>query len=61
LSLKMMENDTRLLCRIRTMLTRFLKVVRQLYILHWLKCTERKLEKKGLVQKYDDKIAEYVD
>jgi hypothetical protein len=29
--------------------------------LHRLKCTERKLEKTGLVQKYDDKIAEYVD
>jgi hypothetical protein len=29
--------------------------------LHWLKCTERKLEKKGLVQKYDGKIAENVD
>jgi hypothetical protein len=28
LSLKMMEKDTRLLCRIRTMLTRFLKFVR---------------------------------
>jgi hypothetical protein len=29
--------------------------------LHRLKCTERKIKKTGLVQKYDDKIAEYVD
>jgi hypothetical protein len=29
--------------------------------LHRLNCTERKLEKTGLVQKYDEKIAEYVD
>jgi hypothetical protein len=29
--------------------------------LHRLKCTERKLEKTGLVQKYDDKIVECVN
>jgi hypothetical protein len=29
--------------------------------LHRLKCIERKLEKIGLVHKYDEKIAEYVD
>jgi hypothetical protein len=29
--------------------------------LHQLKCSEPKLEKTGLLQKYDDKFAEYVD
>jgi hypothetical protein len=29
--------------------------------LHRLKCTERKINKTELVQKYDDKIAEYID
>jgi hypothetical protein len=29
--------------------------------LHRLKCTKRKLEETGLVQKYDEKIAEYID
>jgi hypothetical protein len=33
----------------------------RLTALYRLNCTERKLEKTGLVQKYDEKIAEYVD
>jgi hypothetical protein len=54
---KILESDTRLLCRIRTMSTRFLEVVCSSTS---VKCTERELKKTGLVQKYDNKIANNV-
>jgi hypothetical protein len=55
----MLENDMRLLCRIQNCVNPFPE--NRSTALHRLTCTERKLEKTGLVQKYDDKIAEYVD